>query len=319
MNPLSLKVIFMGTAEFAVPSLEALVKAGHTICAVVSQPDTPQGRGHRLTASPVKIAAERLGLPVLQPIRVRSKAFQESLRSLEPDVIAVAAYGQIIPQSLLDLPRIAPINVHGSLLPKYRGAAPIQRAIMANEEETGVSTMWMDAGIDTGDILLRESLPIGRDDTAGTLTPRLAILGAKLLLVTIERLANNTLTRTPQDHIIATHAPMLQPEDGRIRWEERAEYISARIRGVNPKPGAYTEFQGKRVKVWMALSTDEQEVNTLPGTLLGFQKSPAGLRISAGEQSVVLLTEVQPENGKRMNAGDWARGIRLIPGNSFSK
>jgi methionyl-tRNA formyltransferase len=190
---------------------------------------------------------------------------------------------------------------------------------MANEKETGVTTMWMDSGIDTGDILLMESLPINIEDTAGTLTPRLAAQGATLLINTLNHLTEGTLPRTPQDHSLATHAPMLVPEDGTILWTETAESVSARIRGVNPKPGAQTEIQGKRIKVWMALPTEEHEADVPPGTLLGFQKSPAGLRVSAGGQSVVLLTEVQPESGKRMNAGDWARGLRLTPGIAFKK
>lgn len=313
-----LRIVFMGTADFAVPSLQALVNAGHEVLAVVTQPDKPQGRGQRLIASPIKIVAEHLGLPVLQPRRVRAESFQAKMCAMQPDVFAVAAFGQIIPQTLLDLPRLAPINVHGSLLPKYRGAAPIQRAIMEGETEIGVATMWMDATLDTGDILLMEALPVGMDDTAGTLTPRLAELGAKLLLETLQRLTDGTLVRAPQEGSHATLAPMIFPEDGRIRWSETAHLVSARVRGVNPKPGAFAEIEGKRVKIWMALPTDKSAGADLPGTLLGFQKSPQGVLVACGEESVVLLTEAQPENGKRMGASDWARGLRLTPGARFS-
>jgi methionyl-tRNA formyltransferase len=187
-----LKIVFFGTAEFAVPSLDALREAGHTLLAVVTQPDKPQGRGQQLSASPVKRAAERYGLPIFQPRRVRAESFIEKIRQLAPDALALAAFGQIIPQALLDIPPLGPINVHGSLLPHYRGAAPIQRAIMAGEEETGVTTMWMDATLDTGDRLLADSLPIDRDDTTGTLTPKLALLGARLLVETLEGLAAGT-------------------------------------------------------------------------------------------------------------------------------
>lgn len=318
MSFVPLRVVFMGTAEFAVPSLQALVNAGHNVVAVVTQPDKPQGRGHRLVPSPIKVVAEQLGLPVLQPRRVKAESFQTKMRELEPDLIAVAAFGQIIPQSLLDLPRLAPINVHGSLLPKYRGAAPIQRAIMAGETEIGVSTMWMDATLDTGDMLLMEALPVTQEATAGTLTPALATLGARLLLETIQSLVEGTAVRTPQEESLATYAPMIFPEDGQIRWNENATLVSARVRGVNPKPGAFAEIEGRRVKVWMALPTEQKAEGATPGTFLGVQKNPQGVLVACGAESVVLLTETQPENGKRMSAGDWARGLRLTSGMRFS-
>ena len=190
----SLRVVFFGTAEFAVPSLAALLEAGHQVLAVVTQPDKPSGRGQRLTPSPVKLAALERGLPLVQPKRVRSEAFIAKMRDLAPDVLALAAFGQIVPQALLDLPPLGPINVHGSLLPKYRGAAPLQRAIMAGDRETGVTTMWMDATLDTGDMLLAASLRIEPDDTTGTLFPKMAELGAALLLDTLEGLAAGTIS-----------------------------------------------------------------------------------------------------------------------------
>ena len=314
----SQRTVFMGTAEFAVPSLRALLSAGHEVVAVVTQPDKPQGRKQILVPSPVKQCAEELGLTVLQPRRVRAEPFQRKMFALAPDVLAVAAFGQIVPQSLLDLPRIAPINVHGSLLPKYRGAAPIQRALIAGESETGVTTIWMDATLDTGDTLLMESLPIAPDDTSGTLAQKLSEMGASLLLKTIEGLVQGSLSRTPQLGSLSTYAVMLELSDGAIRWEESAHLISARVRGVNPKPGAFAEINGRRVKVWMALETETSVEEREAGTLLAISKSPAGVLVAGGDSKAVLLTEVQPENGKRMSAGDWARGLRLVPGDRFS-
>ena len=319
-----MRIVFFGTAEFAVPSLEALLAEGHDLLAVVTQPDKPQGRGRQMVPSPVKMAAERHGLPVLQPRRVRHESFLNKMRALEPEVLALAAFGQVIPQVLLDLPPLGPINVHGSLLPHYRGAAPIQRAIMAGETVTGVTTMWMDATLDTGDMLLEASLPILPEDTSGTLTPRLATLGAELLVQTLQGLASGTLPRRKQDDRLATFAPAIQPEDGQVRWEETAMQIGARVRGVSPRPGAYTFLSGKRVKIWAVQpiapepnATSEEADAPPPGTILGIQKSPAGIRVAAGAGTVVLLTEVQPENGKRMSAADWARGQRLIAGHRF--
>ncbi len=335
-----MRIVFFGTAEFAVPSLQALIAAGHEILAVVTQPDKPQGRGQQLVASPVKQAALALGIAVMQPRRVRAESFLVKMRALAPDALALAAFGQVIPQVLLDLTVYGPINVHGSLLPAYRGAAPIQRALMAGETMLGVTTMWMDATLDTGDMLLDASLPVLADDNAGTITPRLAALGADLLVQTLDGLRAGTLTRRKQDDAQATLAPALTPLDGLIRWHENAQAIAGRVRGVTPRPGAYSQINGKRVKVWAAQpiaaspASPLRESNsfgsqTLPdtppspapaypfGTILAIQKSPPGLRVAAGEGSEILLTETQPENGKRMSAGDWARGQRLGPGDRF--
>ena len=313
-----LKVVFFGTADFAVPCLVALLDAGHDILAVVTQPDKPRGRGRQLASSPVKDAALARGLPLLQPRRVRSESFLAKMREMAPDVLALAAFGQIVPQALLDLPPLGPINVHGSLLPKYRGAAPIQRAVMAGETETGVTTMWMDATLDTGDMLLAGTVPIDEEDNAGTLFPKLADLGARLLVETLGRLAEGTLARRPQDPALATLAPAIQPEDGIIRWDETAEQIHNRIRGVTPKPGAFAEIAGKRVKIWRARPADTSTASAPPGSILGFQKSPPGLLTAAGQGTALLITEAQPENGKRMSADAWARGLRLAPGDAFA-
>ena len=312
-----LRIVFFGTAEFAVPSLEALVAAGHEILVVVTQPDKPQGRGRQLFPSPVKMAALKYGLQTMQPKRVRSENFLSKMRELKPDALALAAFGQIIPQALLDIPPLGPINVHGSLLPKHRGAAPIQRAIMAGEKFTGVTTMRMDATLDTGDILLSASIPIEVNDTSGTLIEKLSSLGASLLVETLEGLSKGTLSRTPQDHGEATLAPALTPEDTLIRWEESAERICNRVRGLVPRLSGVTEIGGKRLKVWAAEAVQISEKTVRPGVVIAIQKRPAGVLVASGQGGVVLLTEVQPENGKRMSAADWARGVRLATGSGF--
>ncbi len=312
-----LRIVFFGTAEFAVPSLEALIAAGHEILAVVTQPDKPQGRGRQLLSSPVKTAALKHGLQTMQPKRVRSESFISKMRELNPDALALAAFGQIIPQALLDISALGAINVHGSLLPKYRGAAPIQRALMAGEKFTGVTTMRMDATLDTGDILLSASLPIEINDTTGTLIEKLSSLGAGLLVETLDGLSNGTLPRIPQDHAQSTLAPALTPEDALIRWEESAERICNRVRGLVPRLSGVTQIEGKRLKVWAAEAVRIPEQTALPGIVIAIQKRPAGVLVAAGQGGVVLLTEVQPESGKRMSAADWARGVRLTPGSGF--
>ena len=305
-----MNIVFFGTADFAVPSLEALISAGHTVLAVVTQPDKPTGRGMQLAASPVKKAAERFGLKVIQPRRVRSESFIEKVRALAPDLLVVAAFGQIVPQSLLDIPPLGPINVHGSLLPAFRGAAPIQRAIMAGEARTGVTTMWMDATLDTGDILLQVETPILPEDTTGTVFPRLAELGAGLLIETIERLRSGNIRRQPQDDALSSQAPKIDPADCELRWTETAKECRNRIRGLSPRPGAVTVIAGKRLKVWNAEVIEEiTELET--GSVIGISKLPAGLKIAAGNGTVLLLTEIQPENGKRMSADAWARGVKI--------
>ena len=313
----SMRVIFVGTADFAVPSLTAIHAAGHEIVAVVTQPDKPSGRGMQLSASPVKKEAEALGLPLFQPKRVRSEKFIESMRVLSPDVIAVAAFGQIIPQILLDLPKIAPINVHGSLLPKWRGAAPIQRAIMAGDTEIGVTTMWMDATLDTGDVLLADGFPITTDDTAGDMFVRLAELGAKLLLETLTGLTDGTVTRRTQDDSLVTYADMITPEDSILRWNETAAQIDCRIRGLSPKPGVFTLLKGKRIKVWRAVPIEYAPSEAIAGTVLAMGAD--GVLVACGSSTVALVTEIQPDSGKRMAASDWARGARLTVGEIFEE
>ena len=312
----SLRIVFFGTSEFAVPSLEAIAGTSHSIIAVVTQPDKPQGRGRQLALSPVKRKALELGLQVLQPKRVRSDKFIEKLRELSPDLIALASFGQIIPQTLLDLPPLGPINVHGSLLPAYRGAAPIQRAIMAGDRVTGITTMWMEAALDTGDILLQASLPIEDNDTAGTLTVRMADLGARLLIETIGGLINRSITRIPQDDSLATLAPALTTFDSQINWNNTSTAISCQIRGVNPKPGAFTLIADRKIKFWSAYDAGSSSTAE-PGCILHIDKQSNGVEVAAGSNTVLRICEAQPENGRRMDASAWARGMRLKAGDQF--
>lgn len=307
-----MRILFFGTAEFAVPSLEALAASGrHEVLAVVTQPDKPQGRGQQVAVSPVKRAAIRLGLPVLQPRRVRSESFLQQARELAPDALALAAFGQIIPQALLDLPPFGPVNVHGSLLPAYRGAAPIQYAILNGETKTGVTTMWMDATLDTGDILLKREVEIEADDTTGSLVPKMADAGAELLLETLDKLAAGTCPRKMQDHSMATLAPPIEPEDTQIRWTEPAERCRNRVRAMSPRPGAFTTLSSRRLKIWTTATT---ESTGTPGQVLAVSKD--GVLVATGDGGLILQ-EVQAENSRRMAAADWARGARVVQGDRF--
>jgi methionyl-tRNA formyltransferase len=309
-----MRVLFFGTSEFAVPSLEALsASTGHSVIAVVSQPDRPAGRGLRVHESPVKVAAVRLGLPVLQPKRVRSDDFHWEARSLAPDVLVLAAFGQIIPHALLDLPLYGPINIHGSLLPAYRGAAPIQHAILNGETVTGVTTMWMDATLDTGDVLLKRAVPVDPEDTAGTLTAKMSIAGAELLMETLGRLSAGDCPRLPQDNSLATYAPAISPDEGRIRWEEPAERIRNRIRAFSPRPGAFARFGNRRLKVWRA-RMELNGTSQIPGSVI--RVGPAEVEVTAAIGKLAI-EEVQAENSRRMSAGDWARGARVKVGDRF--
>lgn len=312
-----MRILFFGTADFAVPSLDALVASGrHEVIAVVTQPDKPQGRGQQMAGTPIKRAALGYNLPLHQPRRVRSAAFLELARTLKPDALALAAFGQIIPQALLDLPPYGPINVHGSLLPDYRGAAPIQYALLNGEMETGITTMWMDATLDTGDILLKSVVPIDPADTTGTLTPRLAQAGAELLIETLDRLQAGTCPRNPQDHSQATFAPPITPDDSRVRWEDTAERTRNRIRAFSPRPGVFTEINGRRIKLWQVVTRPEGDEGTANeiGVVLAITKQ--GVEVTTGG-GILQLVEVQQENSRRMSASDWARGARIVPGARF--
>ncbi len=306
-----MRVVFMGTPDFAVPALEALVSAGYQVVGVVTQPDRPKGRGNKIQPSPVKKAALHLGLPVYQPVRVREATFIERLQQLKPEIIVVAAFGQILPPSILYLPPRGCINIHASLLPRYRGAAPIHRAIMNGERETGVTIMFMDEGLDTGDILLQQAISIDEEDNAGTVHDRLARLGADLLLKTLHLLKEGRVQGRPQQDSLATYAPPLTREDEIIDWERPARDLYNQVRGLDPWPGARTWWGEQVLKIWRA-GLKEEAIS---------KGAKAGQVISAGEEVVVAtgrgclsLREVQLQGGRRLPVAEFLRGHPLVPG-----
>jgi methionyl-tRNA formyltransferase len=303
--PQSPNLVFCGTPAFAVPTLEKLVDAGFTMNLVVTQPDKPRGRGMQVTWSPVKHRALELGLPILQPDKIKSNdEFRTRLSALKPQAIIVVGYGRLIPQWMIDLPPLGNLNLHASLLPKYRGAAPIQWVIANGETQTGVTTMRIDAGLDTGDILLQKEISIVPLDTAETLAPRLAAVGADLMVETLRGLQARTIHPRPQDHAKATMAPILKKEDGQIDFRRPAAEILNRLRGFQPWPGAFTTLRGKNLQVWNAVSLQR----ALPvGELL---VEADRLFVGCGTGTVLELLEVQPEGKKRMRARDFVHGFR---------
>jgi methionyl-tRNA formyltransferase len=304
------RVLFYGTPEFALPTLEAVL-ARHEVVAVVTQPDRPAHRGQKLQPPPVKTRALAAGVPVLQPARLRDPEWAPRLRELSADVAVVVAFGQILPKAVLEAPARGSINIHGSLLPRYRGAAPIQWAVIRGETVIGITTFQMDEGMDTGPILLSASTPIGPEETAGELARRLADLGAKVLVETLERL--DTLTLTPQRHEEATLAPRLKKTDGHLDWRRPARELVNQVRGVHPWPGALTRTPGGLLTVWRATAVDTAP-GAPPGTLVG---AAGALAIAAGA-GALLPSEVQPENRRPMPWADWLRGARVRPGALFT-
>ena len=301
-------VVFCGTPQFAVPTLDSLVAAGHKVRLVVSQPDRPSGRGQQLSISAVKQRALEQGLPVAQPQSIKNNAeFRAQLEALRPQAIIVVAYGRIIPQWMIDLPPLGNLNAHASLLPKYRGAAPIQWAIANGESVTGVTTMRIDAGLDTGDMLLQAETPIAPDDTAETLSPKLAELGAALMVETLQRLEAGKLTPTPQDNSRATLAPILRKEDGRIDFSRSAQEIHNRLRGFQPWPGAFTTFHGKSLAVISArpLGPGGDLVPAARIRLIGDR-----LLVGAARDTALEILELQPEGKKKMPVADFVNGYK---------
>ena len=302
------RIVFMGTPEFAVPSLEALVNAGYPVVGVFTQPDRPRGRGNRLMPSPVKAAAERAGIPVFQPERIR-KTGVEDLRALRPELCVTAAFGQILSKEILDIPPLGNINVHASLLPRHRGAAPIAYAILNGDAKAGVTTMKMDAGIDTGNILLQTETEIGESETCGELTERLSRLGAELLLKTLERLEDGTLEEIPQREEEMTYDPMLDKVMGIPDFTQSAERLRGRINGLNPWPCVSVPWEGGRLKLLRAVCA---EGNGEPGTVLTAD-SRNGMILACGTGAVRIL-EVQAPGGRAMKAEDFLRGHPIAPG-----
>ena len=304
-------IIFCGTPQFAVPTLERLVQSGFHVRLVVTQPDRPKGRGMEVAYSPVKEAALRLNLPLTQPEKIKNNVeFRNQIEQLRPAAIVVVGYGRIIPKWMLDLPPLGNINLHASLLPKYRGAAPIQWAIANGETASGNTSMLLNEGLDTGDILLQQQLPIAPDDTALTYGPRLAVAGADLVVHTLQGLQAGSIKPRPQDDSQATLAPILTKEDGRVAFDRTAKQIVDRLRGFQPWPGAFATFRGAQLKIVSA-----QPAHSLD--LLGkgeLRLARDQLLVGCGEDTVLAITEVQPEGKKKMSARDFANGQRLQPG-----
>lgn len=300
----------MGTPDFAVPTLEALHQSGHEILLVVTQPDRRKGRGRKVAAPPVKSAALKMGYEVLQPESVKTDDFAATLTNLAPDLLVVIAFGQVIPKTVLEIPVKGAINLHASLLPKYRGPAPIQWAIINREKETGVTTMLMDEGVDTGDMLLYKKVAINDRETSGTLHDSLAHAGAGLVLETLDKLADGSLAPIPQDDGQSSYAPLLKKQDGRIDWSRPGRKIESFIRGVNPWPGAFTFCDDRRLKIYSAQYLDMQ-TEAEPGTVLvGF---PCELRVATG-QGVLVLEEIQGASGKCLLTKDFLCGCHIAPG-----
>ncbi len=309
---MSLSLVFCGTPQFAVPTLQRLVEAGFSVPLVVTQPDRPKGRGLELTPSPVKRCALDLSLPITQPDKIKNnEEFRARLTALKPDAIVVVGYGRIIPQWMLDLPPLGNINLHASLLPRYRGAAPVQWAIAHGETVTGVTTMRIDAGLDTGDILLQKEMPIAPDDTSETLAPRLAAVGADLIVETLRGCQAGTILPIPQDRQQATLAPILKKEDGIVDFSRPANEILDRMRGFQPWPGAHTKFRGKVLHLWRAKPYDRK-------------LDPAELRVEGdyllvgcGHHTALELLELQLEGKRRSSAADFLHGYRPKPGETL--
>lgn len=308
-----MKLVYMGTPQFAVAPLRALAAAGHEIAGVVTRTDKPAGRGRVLAAPPVKLAAQELGLVVHQPKRVRDPEFIELLRAIGPDAIVVAAYGQILPREVLSLPKHGCINIHASILPAYRGAAPINWAIIRGERETGNTIMLMDEGMDTGAVLMQERIPINSEDTAGSMTERLSVLGAHMITAALPLILSGKLAPISQDGSKATLAPLLKKEDGLIDWGLQAEAIHNRVRGLSPWPGAYSVLDGKMVKI---ISSAVAAQSGEPGLL--YVKDRDALEAGTGAGRLRILS-IQPEGKKPMAADEFLRGHRGIAGKKFDQ
>lgn len=305
-----MKVIYMGTPDFAAVILEKIIEEGHEVIAVVTQPDKPKGRGKELSSPPVKELALQHGITVYQPVKVRDEEFVNKVRELEPEIIVVAAFGQLLPQALLDIPPYGCINVHGSLLPKYRGASPIQYSIINGETVTGITIMYMEVKMDAGDIILQEQITINEEETGGSLHDRLALLGASLLIKAIELIKDNKATRIKQDDSLATHVRMIDKEMGNIDFTLPAVRIERLIRGLNPWPSAFTFINNKTLKIWKA-TVSEAKKEADPGEIVELYKD--GIAVMTGED-VLVIRELQLEGKKRMTAEAFLRGYNISVG-----
>ena len=301
-----MKIVFMGTPDFAVSTLESLVKGGHEVIAAVTQPDKPKGRGKAVQYTPVKEKALEYEIPVYQPVKARDPEFVELLKGMNPDVIVVVAFGQLLPKAILDIPKFGCVNVHASLLPKYRGAAPIQWAVIDGEEVSGVTTMLMDEGLDTGDMLEKAEIVLDEKETGGSLFDKLSALGGELILSTLEKMENGTITRTPQGDSTTSYAKMLKKTMGEIDWHMEAVKIERLIRGLNPWPSAYTSLKGKTVKIWSADVVAGESTGN-PGRVTVTKDK---LLVECGE-NFLSITELQLEGKKRMETAAFLRGFTV--------
>lgn len=308
-----MRIIFMGTPEFACPTLGTLIERGEQVIAVVTQPDRPKGRGQQTLPPPVKLLAEQHGIPVFQPVKVRHPDAIEEIRSLEPDLIVVVAFGQILPKALLEIPKYGCINVHASLLPRYRGAAPLNWCIINGESETGVTTMMMDVGLDTGDMLLKKSTPIDPDEDTRSLHDRMSQVGAELLAETLDQLVAGGLIPEKQDDALTCYAPMLKKEDGQIDWSKDAASIKNLVRGMTPWPGAFSYLDEKLLKVYRV---DSASGSGNPGEVLTAGRD--GIEVACGEGSIIIH-ELQLEGKKRLPAAEFLAGCKLEPGAALGK
>ena len=309
-----MNIIFMGTPDFAVPCLQTLLDSSHTVQAVFTQPDRPKGRGKQLSSPPVKVLAEKYEIPVLQPLKVKDPEYIQKIKDLKPDLIVVVAYGQILSKEILEIPPYGCVNVHASLLPKYRGAAPIQGAIIEGETQTGVTTMYMDVGLDTGDMILKKAIDIDEADTGGSLHDNLSLLGAEILRDTLICIENNTAPREKQNDNFSTYAPLLKKSMGLIDWEQPAKKIHNLIRGLSPWPSAYTNYQGNIMKIWTTkVAGDDSSMGEqkTPGKIVNLTEE--GIWVQTGKD-LLIIQEVQLQGKRRMPSQEFLRGNTLQVG-----
>ena len=305
-----IRVLFMGTPEFSVPCLEALIKSGYDVVGAVTQPDKPKGRGHKLIPTPVKACAAEHGIEVFQPETLKNEALKPVLERTEPDIIIVVAYGKILPEYILSFPRLGCINVHASLLPRYRGAGPIQWSVINGESVTGVTTMYMERGLDTGDMILKKKTPIGENETSGELHDRLSLMGAELLIKTVEEIINGTAPREKQDDSLSCYAPMIDKETGHIDWSKPKNEILNLIRGVNPWPMSYSNYCGEPMKIISAHAGGNAD--GAEGEIILADKN--GITVVCGGKESVVITEIQMKGGKRMHVASYLNGHTIEAG-----
>ena len=310
-----MRIIFMGTPDFSVPTLEALVASGHEVVAVVTQPDKPKGRGKEIHMSPVKECALQHNIPVYQPVRARDEAFVEEMRALKPDAMVVIAFGQILPKSLLDLPKYGCVNIHASLLPKYRGAAPIQWAVIDGEKESGVTIMQMDEGLDTGDMLAKAIVPLDEKETGGSLFDKLSEAGGRLCVETLAKLEKGEIIPEKQGESPTAYASMLDKKMGNIDWNKSAVVIERLVRGLNPWPSAYTHLDGKTLKIWACDVLPQSASKGESGEILEVTKD--AIHVQTGD-GILVLREIQLAGKARMDAGAFLRGYKVVPGTVLS-